>query len=115
MTTFLATTTVAILRGTTTTDSFGDEVTTDATLSGFDRVPASLIERTKAVYDQSSGERRTVRVVTARMLPTVPVRESDRIRDNTTGITYSIEELNRTPRTIAGQSALTLDLKDNRG
>lgn len=121
---FLATTRVAVLRG-TTESPLGDEVeTNDATavVAALADIPASLIEKSKSVYDPASGARRTVRVITCRVPvsvghpatgePTVvELEEGDRIRDNSTGRIYAFAEYVAVPRALSGQSSLTLDLK----
>lgn len=125
--TFLATTRVAILRG-TVEDALGDEVDDNGTLDeaivdGLSDIPASLIETSKAVYDPASGTRRTVRVIACE-LPTavghpdtgertpVALWDGDRIKDNVTGRIYAIDESVHIPRSLAGMSSLTLDLRD---
>jgi len=122
---FLATTRVAVLRGTTTTD-LGDDAednTDDALVDGLTDVPASLIERNKSVYDPASGTRRTVRVIVCRIPPSVPhpdtgvvtavsLLEGDRIKDLRTGRVYAIDESVEIPRSLAGMSSFTLDLRD---
>lgn len=122
---FMATTRVAVLRG-TTSNALGDEVETNtggAVVDGLSDIPASLIERSKGVYDPATNTRRTVRVITCRLAvsvghPTtgaiVPVAllEGDRIKDNVTGRIYALSEKTAVPRALSGQSSLTLDLKD---
>ena len=110
--TFLATTRVAVIRG-GSTDPLGDEIDANggSAVVGYESLPASIIERAKAVYDPASGTRRTVRVVTGRIPAGVKLLEGDRIRDNTTRVVYAISESAAVARSIAGMSSLTLDLK----
>lgn len=109
--TYLATTRGALMRG-STTNATGDEVDdTGAPVAGWDDFPVGLVEKSKAVYDPASGTRRTVRVVAARVPVALPVAEGDRLRDNRTGIIYAIVEQVVVPRSLAGQSSRTLDLK----
>lgn len=124
--TFLATTRIAILRG-VTTNALGDDVegNTDASIvSGLSDIPASLIERSKTVWDPASNTRRTVRVVTCRVpvaighpatgvSTPVVVLEGDRIKDNNTGRIYAFSEAVAVPRALSGQSSLTLNLEAN--
>jgi hypothetical protein len=106
---YLATTRGALLRG-TTKDALGDESDASTVVANFDDFPVGLVERSKAVYDPASGERRTVRVVIARVPSNLPVLDGDRLRDNRTGIIYPIGESTSVPRGLSGQSSLTLDL-----
>lgn len=121
--TFLATTRVAILRG-STTSALGDEVESNgdaAIVPALASLPASLVERTKNVYDPASGARRTVRLITCRVparvghpatgvATTVVLVEGDRVKDLGTGRIYALAETVTVPRSLAGQSSLTLDL-----
>lgn len=124
--TFLATTRVAVLRG-TSESPLGDEVDSNDpvvnAVAGLASIPASLIERSKAVYDPASGQRRTVRVVTCRLPVAVAHPETgvrvpvaleadDRIVDLTTGRIYAFDDSTHVPRSLAGQASLTLDLRD---
>lgn len=117
----LATTRVAVLRG-TTESPLGDEVETDAVVTALRDIPASLIERSRNVFDPSSQTRRTVRVITCRIpsavghpdtgvITPVALQDGDRIRDNVTGRVYALSEQIVVPRSIAGQASITLDLK----
>lgn len=122
---FQANTRVAILRGTTTT-ALGDEAddnSAGAVVPALADMHASLIERGRSVYDPASGTRRTVRVITCRVPVSTPhpdtgeptpvaILEGDRVRDNRTGRIYAFTEGVSVPRSLAGQSSLTLDLKD---
>lgn len=123
--TFLATTRIAVLRG-TGESPLGDEVddNSDARIvPALASIPASIIERPKGVWDAATSTRRTVRVITCR-IPThvahpatgvrtpVALEDDDRIKDLGTGRIYSLTESTHTPRSLAGMSSLTLDLKD---
>lgn len=110
--TYLANTRVAVLRG-ETLNALGDVVDSNgAPVVGYEDLPASLIETSKAVFDPSTGTRRTVRVVTCRLNPVVVIVEGDRIRDNQTGTIYAVSEWTRAPRALGTLSSLTLDLED---
>jgi hypothetical protein len=114
-----------VLRG-SSTNGLGDEVESNADASivaGLSDIPASIIERSKGVYDPASNTRRTVRVITGRLAvsvghpttgaPTpVALLEGDRIKDKVTGRIYALSEKTAVPRALSGQSSLTLDLKD---
>lgn len=111
---FLATTRGAVLRGSTTND-LGDEVASDTVAPGLGDLPLSIIERSREVFDQSTGTPRTVRTIAARLPPTVQLEDGDRIRDNRTGLIYAIDGATRTPRGIAGTETFSLTLRLTRG
>ena len=108
----LATTRVAILRGTPIENEFGDLIDEDVIVPEYADLPASLIERDKAVYDSASMERRTIRVTTCRVLnKALALQDDDRVKDLRTGTVYSINGKTIVPRTLAGTRATILDLK----
>lgn len=107
-----ATTRAAILRSTPTEDTLGDEVEGEASpVAGLDDFPAAITEKTRAVFDPASGEVRTIRYYVGRVPSKVTLEPGDRLKDNRTGRIYTIEEDERTPRSISGRSSFTLDLK----
>lgn len=122
--TFLATTRIAIIRG-TTQNTLGDWVETNddsAIVAALADIPASLVERSKSVYDPASGTRRTIRVITCRVplsvghpatgvVTPVALLEGDRVKDKSTGRIYAFDESMTVPRALSGQSSLTLDLR----
>ena len=119
--TFLATTTVDVLRG-TTTNTTGDEVDDNTGDPVYAGVRASLIERDKVVWDPSTGTPRTVRVIKCRVPTHVPdetgalveltLLDGDRVRDAGTSRIYAYDEQTVVPRSLAGMGSRTLDLKD---
>jgi len=127
--TFLATTRVAVLRNDPDAPGaespLGDEVEQNdagAIVPALADMPAELIERSKGVYDPATNTRRTVRYVACRIPVAVAdaetgdrievaLAEGDRLKDLRTGIIYAIEEHVAVPRSLAGQSSLTLDLR----
>lgn len=89
----VATTTVAILRG-TSTDDFGDTVeSTTAVATG---VPASLIEQRRVVTTESDPQPRAVVFFTGRVSATTDVTDGDRLRDERTGEIYLVDSVSRT-------------------
>lgn len=88
--TYIPTTTVAILRG-STTDDHGDEV--ESTTAAYEGLPASIMERTRRVFGANEQQDRTVRLATGRLPAGTDVRDSDRIRDERTGHVYVIDGL----------------------
>lgn len=108
--TFLATCLADIFRG-STTNGPGDEIdANDAEHRIAASVPASLIEVNKRIQDPSTGTWRTVRMAKGRLTFGADIAPGDRIKDLTTSTIYYVDEVNRTPRTIAGQAQLLLDL-----
>lgn len=108
---FLATCRASIYRATTVT-ALGDTLDDNSTpVVGLEDVPASLIEKSRKVYDQASGELRTIRYCVGRLVPGTDIRKGDRIKDNTTGTMYALDELTIKPRSISGSSDLVLDLR----
>ncbi len=89
----VATTTVAILRG-SSTDDYGDVVeSTTAIATG---VPASIIEQRRLVATESEPQPRAVVFYTGRVGALVDVTDGDRIRDERTGEVYLVDTVSRT-------------------
>jgi hypothetical protein len=84
----IATTTIAILRG-TTTDVWGDEADTDTVVST--GIPASLTEQSRRVTTRDDPTPRIVRYAVARVAADTDVTDQDRVRDERTGQVYSID------------------------
>lgn len=117
----LATTRIAVIRG-SEAHPMGFEVEGTDPVPSLADIPASLIERSRGVWDPSTETRRTVRTMTCRLPVATPhpatgesvavqLEEGDRIRDNRTGIIYAVNEKTEVPRSLAGAAHLTLDLK----
>jgi hypothetical protein len=101
------TTTVSILRGTTTTE-FNDAVASGAVyLSG---VPASLIERSRTGISQTDEAVRVYRYAVARLPYGTDVKDTDQIKDETTGTVYSIAAVSVNANPVVQQD-LRLDLQ----
>ncbi|MCX4504566.1 hypothetical protein OOK53_18940 [Streptomyces anulatus] len=103
----LPTTTISVLRG-TVLDEFLDEAdTTTVVATG---VPASLIEQTRRPYTPDNPTPRVIRYSIARLSSDADIRESDRIKDESTNRIYIIEAVSST--TGFGMcNDLRLDLK----
>ncbi len=84
----IATTTVSILRG-TTTDDYGDEQDTDTPVAT--GVPASLTEQSRRVTTRDDPTPRIVRYAVARLPARTDVTDQDRIRDERTGAVYIVD------------------------
>lgn len=106
----IATTRVTVVRGTSTT-AFGDvsDLPSEAGTDAQTRIPASLIEGTRTIFDPASGTPRVVRYAIARLKPGTDVTADDRLRDETTGRTYSITAVTQ-PTAIGFTPQLRLDL-----
>ena len=95
MSTFIPTTTVAVLSRTAATDSYGDEVESDAVLAGFTDLPAYISEISERAFDPTTGRATVIEGVSIRLRPNAfPFAPHDRVRDNTTGIVYQIDTVN---------------------
>lgn len=84
----LATCTVSILRGTTTT-IYGDEVDDGTVIAS--GIPASIIVASKSIYDRATQSPRVIQQVTGAVGSEVDIKDSDQVRDDTNGITYAVE------------------------
>jgi len=93
-----ANTSVAVLRGTTTTP-YGDVV--DATTPVYTNLPAVLVETKQDVFDPNTMMPRTVRNIELRVPSWVGLLNSDRIQDLSTGNVYAVIEV-ETPPTLMG-------------
>lgn len=114
MSAVLATTRVAVYRG-TTKNALGDEVdNSDVPISpAMASLPASIIETTKNVQDPATGTWRKLPKLTCRMVnPSLDIREGDRVRDLRTGKVMTVDSVTRTSRSLAASAGLTLDLTD---
>lgn len=88
----IPTTTVSILRG-TTTDAYGDPV--DGTTVAASGVLASLLEQRVGVTTGADDRVQQLRAITGRLPAGTDVEEGDRIRDERTGEIYVIDNVSR--------------------
>ncbi|MER5715720.1 hypothetical protein [Streptomyces sp. NPDC002132] len=84
----IATTSVSILRG-TTTDAYGDEQDTDTPIHT--GVPASLVEQSRRVTTRDDPTPRIVRYAVARVPAGTDVTDQDRLLDERTGAIYIVD------------------------
>lgn len=103
----LATTTIAVLRGTTTND-YGDEV--DASTEVSTGIPASILEQRRLTTTTDDPQPRAVVFYTGRVLSTVDVRVGDRIKDETTDQIYIVDDFTRVSNPVIGNDT-RLDLR----
>jgi hypothetical protein len=97
------TTTVSILRGTTTTPA-GDTV--DADTVKYAGIPASVMERTRNGVDAVTQDMRVYRYTTCRLPSGTDVLDTDRILDEQTGKKYAIAAVS-----VLGSPVHTPDLR----
>jgi hypothetical protein len=103
----LATTTLAVLRG-TTTDAWGDEADTDtAVRTG---IPAALTEQSRRVTTRDDPTPRIVRYAVARVAAGTDVTDQDRVRDERTGAVYIVDAVSSMANPAA-TADLRLDLR----
>jgi hypothetical protein len=84
-----ATTTVTIYRG-IIADEWGDDEQVNA-VPVATNIPASIIEQSFLNNNPVTGIPRTVRKITARLSSTVDVVDTDRIVDERTNLTYTVD------------------------
>jgi hypothetical protein len=106
----LATTRVAILRG-STEDEFGEPIDSDTPAPGLADIPASITETSVDVLDPAEGTYRSIRKLVGRLPGNVAVQPGDRLRDNRTGEVFIIDEDERQRRSISGRASVTLALR----
>jgi hypothetical protein len=102
-----ATTTLSVLRG-TSTDGYGDEVDTDTPHAT--GIPASLVEQTRRVTTRDDPTPRIVRYAVGRVTAGTDVTDQDRIRDERTGATYIVDAVSAM-NSAAVAADLRLDLR----
>ncbi len=99
----VATTTVAVLRG-TTTDDYGDVVDGSTAIST--GVPASILEQRRFVATEADPTPRAVITYTGRVSAGTDIRDSDRIRDERTSAVYIVDSAHQ-----VANPAMTNDLR----
>lgn len=82
------TTTIAVLRG-TTTDSYDDEQ--DSTVLAYKHIPATISEVGQIVQTGADGTPRVIRQFVSRIPARLQLLANDRIKDERTGEIYAIE------------------------
>ncbi len=102
-----ATTTIAVLRG-TSTDVYGDE--TDTATAVRTGIPASLIEQTRRVTTRDDPTPRIVRYAVGRVTAGTDVTDQDRIKDERTNAIYIVDAVS-SMNSAAVAADLRLDLR----
>lgn len=108
----LANTRILIGSGNRGTDENGDPIggAVDGTVPA---VPASLIESTRVVLDDTTQDPRTIVWATLRASPRVAsmLRVDSIVLDTYTGKTWVVEEVRNRARTMYGTRSVTFNLK----
>jgi hypothetical protein len=100
---FWPTTTISILRGTTTTPA-GDQVDTDVPL--YTGVLASVMERTRTGIDSLAQDMRVYRYTVMRVAAGTDILDTDRVLDEKTNIYYAVSAVS-----VLGSPIHTPDLR----
>lgn len=103
----VATTTISILRG-TSTDVYGDVTDTDTVAAS--GIPASILEQRKTVTTPADNRVQQVGFFTGRVSQLVDVRIGDRIRDERTGSIYVLDNISTVASPALGNDS-RLDLR----
>lgn len=85
-----------------------DPLTTDPVLS---HIPMQVIEHSRKVFLEESGELRTIRYGEGRCTGTYDIRKNDRLWDTVKAKWWTVNEIDSGGRTLAGLTDLTLDLR----
>jgi hypothetical protein len=103
----VATTTLTVLRG-TTTDAYGDEQDTDTVVAT--GVVASLTEQSRRVTTRDDPTPRVVRYAVARVTAGTDITDQDRVRDERTGAVYIVDAVSQMANPAVAAD-LRLDLR----
>lgn len=101
------TTTVSVLRG-STTDDFGDAVAADTVAAS--GIPASILEQRRTVFVREENRVQQVLYATGRVPGDTDVRPDDRLRDEVSGDTYRVDSVSRVGSPVQ-MNDLRLDLR----
>jgi hypothetical protein len=102
-----ATTTLTVLRG-TTTDAFGDEQDTDTAVAT--GIPASLTEQTRRVTTRDDPTPRIIRYAVGRVTAGTDITDQDRVKDEQTNQVFIVEAVS-SMNSAAVAADLRLDLR----
>lgn len=100
----------SVLRGTPTTDEYGDEVDVqEVHLSG---VAGSVMETRRTVFDPQSSRVVTLRQYTGRFNHGTDIQDGDRIKDEKTGVTFLVDAVTFST-SVVNSPDLILELSTN--
>jgi hypothetical protein len=105
----LATCTASIYRGTTPDPDYGNPIPNN-TVPLSTAVVASIVEKNSRVWDPATQTPRVVRTVRGTVPSTTDILTGDRIRDDTNGELYVVQNVTR-PRAAGRTPDAELDLK----
>ncbi len=88
----LASTTASIVRG-TTTDQWGDEIDDPNAAAVATNVPVCIEVTNTNAYDPTTQQIRTIRTISGAIQSDTDITESDRLRDDATGVIYIVEQV----------------------
>ena len=88
----LASTTVSILRG-TTTNQWGDQVDDPNASAVATGVPVDITVINTNAFDPTSQQIRTIRTISGAIQSDTDIKETDRLRDDATGVVYIVESV----------------------
>ena len=80
-----------IIRGTTSTDEYGDEVTSEEPL--YEAVQGSVSERRRTSYNPVDSRVSTFRELVGRFGYGTDIQDGDRIKDEATGTVYYVDSV----------------------
>lgn len=115
--TFVANTRVQVVRpDQAAEDEYGDPIATPAPAADSPLYKASITEKTRLVFDETSGMMRTIRYAVGRVTRGHPtLATNDVLTDQRTGRTWVVDELIDIPRTTGGTSDVRVVLKGTSG
>ena len=99
-----------ILRGTPTTNDYGDQVDTQTPVQT--GLSGSVIERTRSNFDPQSSRIVTLRQLTGRFGHGTDIQDGDRIKDEKTGVIYLVTSVFH-PTAIVNKPDVVVDLTLN--
>jgi hypothetical protein len=88
----LASTTCSVLRG-TTTNQWGDVVDDPNGSTVATGIPVAITVTSTRPYDATTQQIRTIRTISGSIQSDTDIRETDRLRDDTTGVVYAVESV----------------------
>lgn len=88
----LASNLVSILRG-TTTNQWGDQIDDPNAAEIAVGIPACIEVTNTNAFDPATQQIRTIRTISGSIQSDIDVRETDRLRDDTTGVVWIVEQV----------------------
>lgn len=98
---------ISVLRGTSTSE-FGDSLDNGTVAAS--GIPAAIVVRSRTIFDPSTQSARIVQQLIGTVGSAVDITDTDQIRDDTHGVTYSVEAVTQ-PLGIGLTPDLELELR----